>query len=120
MKKFFFGAILDGNGSNCIGIKDVEDNNIHMAAVGCDRETACMIGEEVAIDSIDGHEDEVRAGVLGFLRDILHGFIEAVMNLKWHGCWSGLSGLDSLALLIHVSHFGFCGNRDVTACLLRC
>jgi hypothetical protein len=61
---------------------------------------ACLIGKEVAIDFIDGHEDKVSAGIVGFLRDILHRVIEAVGNLKWHGCWSGLSGLDSLALLV--------------------
>ncbi len=71
---------------------------------------ACLIGEEVAIDFIDGHEDKVSAGTVGFLRDILHRAIKAVGNLKRHGCWSELSGLDSLALLVHVSHFGFCGD----------
>ncbi len=79
-----------------------------------------MIGEGVVIDFVDGQEDKVSAGVAGFLRDILHKVLEDVRNLKWHGCWSGLSGLDSLALLIHVSHFGFCGDRDVMACPLRC
>ncbi len=79
-----------------------------------------MIGEEVATDFVDGHEDEVSAGIVGFLRDILHRVIKDVGNLKWHGCWSGLSELDSLALLIHVSYFRFCGDRDVTVCPLRC
>ncbi len=69
-----------------------------------------MIGEEVAIDFIDGHEDKVSAGVAGFLRDILHRVVKAFENLKWHGCWSRLSGSDSLALLVHVSNFGFCGD----------
>jgi hypothetical protein len=81
---------------------------------------ACLIGEEVAIDFVDGHEDEVHAGIVGFLRDICHGVIKAVRNLKRHGCWSELSGSDSFALLIHVSYFGFCGDRDVTARPLRC
>jgi hypothetical protein len=67
-----------------------------------------VIGEEVAIDFIDDHKVAVSVGVVGFLRDILHRVLEAVRNLKWHGCWSGLSGLDSFALLVHVSHFGFC------------
>jgi hypothetical protein len=72
-----------------------------MATVRCDREVACLISEEVAIDFVDGHEDEVSAGVVGFLRDILHRVVKDAGNLMWHGCWSGLSGLDSLALLIH-------------------
>jgi hypothetical protein len=38
-----------------------------------DREAACLIGEEVAIDFVDGHENKVSADVVGFLRDILHG-----------------------------------------------
>ncbi len=105
---------------NRVGVKDVEYYNICMDTVGCDREAACLISEEVAIDLVDGHEDKVSAGIVGFLRDILRRVIKDVGNLKWHGYWSGLSGLDSLALLIHVSHFGFCGDRDVTACPLRC
>ncbi len=64
MKKFFFGAIIDGNRLNCVGVKDVEDNNICMAAVGCDREVACLIGEEFAVYLIDGHENKVSAYVL--------------------------------------------------------
>jgi hypothetical protein len=81
---------------------------------------AYLIGEEVAIGFMDGHEDKVYVGIVGFLRDILHRVVEDVGNLKWHSCWSGLSRLDPLALLIHVSHFGFCGDRDVMACPLRC
>jgi hypothetical protein len=79
-----------------------------------------LICEEVAIDFVDGYENKVSAGVVGFLRDILHRVVGDVGNLKWHGCWSGLSALDSLVLLIHVSHLGFCGDRDVTACPMRC
>jgi hypothetical protein len=67
---------------------------------------------------VDGHKNEVCAGVVGFLRDILHGVIEDVRDLKWLGCWSGLSGSDSLVTLIHVAHFGFGGDRDVMVCLL--
>ncbi len=37
--------ILDGNGTNCIGIVDVEDDNICVAVVGCDGEVASLIGE---------------------------------------------------------------------------
>jgi hypothetical protein len=47
---------------------------------------------------------------MGFLRDILHGVIKDVRSLKWLDFWSELSGSDSLALLVHVSHFGFCGD----------
>ncbi len=108
--------ILDGNGSNCVCIKDVKDNNICVAMVVCDREAACLIGEEVAIDFIDCHENKVYAGVVGFLRDILDEVIEDVRHPKWLGCWIGLGGSDSLGILVNVSHFGFCGDRDVTMC----
>jgi hypothetical protein len=66
---------------------------------------ACLIDEEVAGDFIDGHENKTSACVLGFLRDFLHGVVEDSRTLKWLSWWSGFSGLDSLALLIHVSHF---------------
>ncbi len=35
-----------------------------------------MIGEEVAIDFVDGHKDKVSAGVVGFLRGILHRVVK--------------------------------------------
>ncbi len=66
------------------------------------------MGEEVATYFIDGHEDKMSAGIVEFLIDIFHRVVKAVGNLKWLGCWSGVSGLDSLALLVHEYHFGFC------------
>ncbi len=87
-----------------------------MAAVGRDGEVACLIGEDVAIDFIDGHENKMFVGVVGFLRDIPHGVINNVRHPNRLGCWSGktgLGGLDTLAILIHVSHFRFFGDRDV-------
>ncbi len=33
MKKFFFGQILDGIGSNCVGAEDVEYCNIYVTAI---------------------------------------------------------------------------------------
>ncbi len=92
-----------------------------MAAAGPDGEAACLIGEEVAIDFIDGHENKMCVGVVGVLRDILHGVMDNVRHPNWLGFWigkTGLDGLDTLAILIHVSHFRFCGDRDVAACLL--
>ncbi len=121
MKKLFFRAILDGNRLNCVGIEYVEDNKICMAAVGHDGEAAGLISEEVSIDFIDGHENEMCACALGFLRDILHGVINDVRHLNGLGCWigkTGLSGSDTLAILIHVPHLRFCGDRDVAACPL--
>ncbi len=69
-----------------------------MVAVGCDWKTACLIGEEVPVDFVDGYEDKVCAGIVGFLMDILHGVIKAIRNLKWHGFlewveWIGLLGI---------------------------
>jgi hypothetical protein len=80
MQKLFFGAILDGNRANQIGIKYVEDNNICMAVVGRDGEEACLIGAEVANDFIDGHKNKMCAGVVGFLRDVLHGVMDNVRH----------------------------------------
>jgi hypothetical protein len=51
--------MLDGNRLNCFGVEDVEDNNIFVALVGCDREAASLISEEVAIDFVDVHENKV-------------------------------------------------------------
>ncbi len=69
---------------------------------------------------VDGHENKVCVVVVGFLRYILHGVIKVVRHSKWLVCWIGLSGLDPLAILIHVTHLGFCGDRDVKACPLQC
>ncbi len=52
-----------------------------MAAVGCDGEAASLVGEEVAIDLVDDHEDKMCAHIVGFLRDIFHGVIKEVWHL---------------------------------------
>jgi hypothetical protein len=99
----------------------VSNNNICVAMVGRDGEAACLIGEEVTIDFIDGHKNKMCAGVVGFLRDILHGVIEVVRHQNYFGCWigkTGLGGSNTLAILIHVSYFRFCGDGDVVVCLL--
>jgi hypothetical protein len=59
MEKLFFRPILEGNRANCIDIVDVDNNNICVAAVGCDGEVAGLISEEVAIDLVDGHENKM-------------------------------------------------------------
>jgi hypothetical protein len=92
-----------------------------MAAVGRDGEVAGLIGEEVAIDFIAGHENRMCACVVGLLRDIIHGVIDNVCHPNWIGCWIGktrLGGSGTLVISIHVSHFRFCGDRDVAACPL--
>ncbi len=43
-----------------------------MTMVGYDGEAAGLIGEEVTIDLVDGHENKKCASVVGFLRDIFH------------------------------------------------
>jgi hypothetical protein len=77
-EKFFFQAILDGNRTNCIVVLDVEDNNVFIAMVGCDGELASLIGEEVAIDLVDGHENKMCVQVVELLRDIFHKVIKEV------------------------------------------
>jgi hypothetical protein len=77
-EKFFFGTIFDGNRINVIGVLDVNDNNVCMVVVGCDRKAASLVCEEIAIDFVDGHENEMCARVAGFLSDIFHGVIEEV------------------------------------------
>jgi hypothetical protein len=75
---------------------------------GCDGEAAGLIGEEVDIDLVDGHENKMCAQVVGFLRDIFYGVIKEVWHVYWLGCcigWTGLGGLDPLAILVHVPHF---------------
>ncbi len=92
-----------------------------MAVLGRDGVAAGLISEEVAIDFIDGHENKMCACVVGFLRDILHGIINDVRHPNWFGCWIGKTGWGGsyiLAILIHVSHFKFCEDRDVVACWL--
>jgi hypothetical protein len=59
MKEFFFGAVFDGNGRNEVGITDVEDDEVCVAAVGRDWEAAHLIGEYLPCDLVDDHEDEV-------------------------------------------------------------
>jgi hypothetical protein len=47
--------------------------------------------------------------------------INNIRHPNWLGSWNGNTGLggsDVLVILIHVSHFRFFGDRDVTARLL--
>jgi hypothetical protein len=88
-EKFFFGAILDGNRTNLVGIVDVKNDNECVTAVECDGKAASLIGEDVVIDFVDGHENEMYARVAGFLRDIFHGVIKEVGT----GLDVGLGGL---------------------------
>jgi hypothetical protein len=55
-----------------------------MAVVGCDGKVACLIGEEVTIDFIGGHNNKMCVCVVGFLRDILLG------SSKMSGTQNGL------------------------------
>ncbi len=79
-----------------------------MVAVGCYGEAANLIGKEVAIDFVDGHENKMCAIVVGFWRDIFHGVIEEVGHRYWVGSWigrTGLDGSDPLPILVHVTLF---------------
>ena len=58
-EEFLFGSILDGNGGNEVGVVDVEDNKVCIAAIGGDWEAAGLIGEYHAADVMDVHVDEV-------------------------------------------------------------
>ncbi len=57
--EFFLGAILDGNGSNKVGIVNVENDEVSVASVGCDRKAAGLVGENRSGDVMDGHENEI-------------------------------------------------------------
>ncbi len=59
LEEFFFGAVFDGNGHDEVGIIDVEDDKVCLAAVGRDWEAARLIGEYLPCDLVDDHEDEV-------------------------------------------------------------
>jgi hypothetical protein len=113
MEKLFFGAILDGNRTNVVGVVVVEDDKISMAVVGYDGKLACLIGEEVAFDFVDGHEN---ARVVGFFGDILHWLVNEVGHGYRAGCWSersGLCGSNTLPVLVHETLLQFCGDGDV-------
>jgi hypothetical protein len=79
-EKFLFHKFFNWNVTNCVGVVDIENDNICVAAVGHDGEAAGLISEEVAIDLVDGYENKVCAQVVGFLWDIFHGVREEV----WH------------------------------------
>ncbi len=44
VKEFFFRPIFDGNGSDEVGIVDIEDDQVSVAAVRRDGETSSLIG----------------------------------------------------------------------------
>ncbi len=58
-KEFFLGVILDGNGSNKVGIVNVENDEVSVASVGCDGEAAGLVGEHCSGDVMDGPENKI-------------------------------------------------------------
>ncbi len=63
-KEFFLRPIFYGNGSNEVGIIDVEDDQIRVAAVRCDGEASSLIGEDPTGGVGECHVDKI--GVLVF------------------------------------------------------
>ncbi len=59
VEEFFLGAILDGNGSNKVGIVNVENYKVRVASVGCDGKASSLVGEHLSSNVVDNHEHEI-------------------------------------------------------------
>ena len=66
-------ARLDGVGLDEVGVDNVEKNNVVVAFVGCDGESAGLIGEQLSLGFGDCHEYHVGFVVLWSLLGFFHG-----------------------------------------------
>jgi hypothetical protein len=80
-EEFLFGAILDWDGGNEIGVVDIEDDKISVATVGCDGEAACLVSEEKPNDFVGMHDNKICHCVARFLNDE----VRVVVSDKWSG-----------------------------------
>ena len=113
-KEFFFRPILDGNGSDEVGIVDIEDDQVSVAAVGRDGETSSLIGEYPTGGVGECHEDEM--GVVycaGRRNTFILGVIVGVD--EDNGGVAARGRALALASLIHVPLFSCIVDRDMPA-----
>jgi hypothetical protein len=54
-EEFLFSVVFDWDRGDGVGVVDIEDDKISIAAVGCDREAACLVGEEMPDDFVGLH-----------------------------------------------------------------
>ena len=113
-KEFFLGPIFDGNGSNEVGIVDIEDDQVRVAAVRRDGESSSLIGENPPGGVGECHEDEM--GVLdcaGRRKTFILGVIVGVDEDD--GGVAARGRALALASLIHVTLFSCIVDRDMPA-----
>ena len=117
-EEFFLRSIFDGNGSNEVGIVDIEDDQIRVAAVRCDGEASSLISEDPTGGVGECHIDKV--GVLSFAgrhtgrrKTIIVGVIVGVDEDD--GGVASRGRALALASLIHVTLFGCIVDCDMPA-----
>lgn len=58
---------LDWVGFDVVGVDGIENHNIVVATVQCDREAASLVGEQLSFDFDHGHEHHVGLVIVGCL-----------------------------------------------------
>ena len=76
---------FDVVGFDVICIVDVEDDDVVVSTIGCHRETACLVCEELAVHFSDGHKNHVDFVVVWCLFVHIH-CVHLVVNC---GCIGG-------------------------------
>ncbi len=107
---------FDGDGFDKNSIVNIEDDYVLVASVGSDGEPAQMVTEQHARDLDNGHENEVRMCVEGFLGERFHSVNRFAIRWEWwwDSCWGGdFCGLFTLMRLVHVAFFSFIFELDV-------
>ncbi len=91
MQELLFCPALSGDGFHKICIVDIEDDNVFVAAVGHDGESAQLIAEYTSSDFYNGHEDNVSPGVERFLGEWFHSvnWFKVGWECWWVSCWGG-------------------------------
>ncbi len=85
---------FDGVRFDVIAVDDVKDDDVAVAAVQCDGETACLVAVKLPFDVSYHHEDVMSAIVERRLRNGFH----------WISFGIGLGGSCARTFLVHVAY----------------
>jgi hypothetical protein len=120
-QEFFSGSVFDGDGLVVVGVVHIEECDVRIAVVGCDRETSWLIARDAARHLANSHEHMVGAFAGGFLQRSIHVCVDAIgREENWAGGGGRFGGSDALSDLVHVAMFGLDGDIDVTVDSVGC
>jgi hypothetical protein len=106
--EFALAVVLEGLAPGGVGVHVVENHDLVVAEAGEDRETACLVCVHCVLQIDDPNEDIMCNNVCSW-RGVVdrHCYVEGIRVVGGIGGINRTSGLDALALSLHVTHLSF-------------